>query len=119
MCLHAFYDQMKRAAVACVLPVPPREIEMHIDMRQTDASATGGLTGSFVGGFPQMGINTMGGMIGPNGYPINVWNPVTPNQGGSKLAERSLFTFPRGFAHLHEQDVDFPDVPPVRVSRNP
>ena len=40
MCLHAFYDQMKRAAVVRVLPVPPRKIEMHIDMRQTDVSAT-------------------------------------------------------------------------------
>ena len=40
MCLHAFYDQMKRAAVVRVLPVPPRKIEMHIDMRQKDTSVT-------------------------------------------------------------------------------
>ena len=26
-----------------------------------------------------MGITAVGGVIGPNGFPINAWNPVTPN----------------------------------------
>ena len=40
------------------------------------AAAVGGMTGSFVGGIPHMGINTYGGLIGPTGFPI--WNPITP-----------------------------------------